>query len=826
MFKMRKLFLFLILFCALMTTAPLIGCGCGDDDDDSSGGGDDDVDATACAIGASTYEDGAVNPDNPCLYCNPMLSAGGWSLVADGSDCDDGLYCNGSDACDSGSCVHDGDPCGDDETCNEDADACDDADDDADDDTVPPGQCLIGEDAYNDGDTAPGNVCLICDPDENQTGWTLNDGQACDDEQYCNGTDTCASGSCSVHTGDPCPDDGSFCNGAESCNETGDQCENEGDPCGENDFCDEDNDVCDPVHNQPAGSKVSGTVTINGQALNAFYPDEYFYGTVSLWNDSRAESYLGYFDYDGSYAFPYVENGTYNLEIVFEYYGDYDIEYTNSYLAQNVVMNDADVEVNPDMTFYEVSGAVTDSGGSALNETTLAIIGTAASKAPTAFDCVTEITMPEDGNTYSVYTPAYDDYTFRWTPLSGLGIATEWEDGVDVSADMTKDHQFAAATNDIEVLFTSDGGNIRYDWAYYMEMSFIFDNGTRAYEAFEENVGSVTMALNDGDYDVVAEVKGSGDDQYTHYYNPDLTANVSGDADVEFDIPLFTVDGTVTDKNGAPFEDAQVYAMHGTFPEDDPGATGWAIYTRASTDENGQYTLKLPEGEYDFRYEPPYNTTDHVTEVVEDVTINADETRDYQFQTDPIFMTGTVTIGGLSPEAYFGSLIVFGEMTLYDANGAEYYGEIYGDGAYSTPLAAGLTYTATCYISAMVGLVNMTDWYIGELQADINPTVDFTQDYNLTMYELYGNIMQSDGETPAAGVNVVVADEAGMEWYRGAGDDFFVANKLVIFGGSYSMKVPEGTFKVGFMDYNTGYTEFAADQVIEGDTQLDFVFGN
>src|SRR5690349_15195366 len=32
-----------------------------------------------------------------------------------------------------------------------------------------------------------------------------NDGASCDDGVFCNGTDTCDAGGCSLHTGDPCP---------------------------------------------------------------------------------------------------------------------------------------------------------------------------------------------------------------------------------------------------------------------------------------------------------------------------------------------------------------------------------------------------------------------------------------------------------------------------------------------------------------------------------------------------------------------------------------------------------------------------------------------
>ncbi len=47
----------------------------------------------------------------------------------------------------------------------------------------------------------------------------INNTAACDDSLFCNGTDTCSAGACTVHTGDPCP--GTVCN---TCQEATDSC--------------------------------------------------------------------------------------------------------------------------------------------------------------------------------------------------------------------------------------------------------------------------------------------------------------------------------------------------------------------------------------------------------------------------------------------------------------------------------------------------------------------------------------------------------------------------------------------------------------------------
>ena len=72
---------------------------------------------------------------------------------------------------------------------------------------------------------------------------------SCDNGTFCDGEETCVAGSCEVGT-DPCPDDGLFCTGVEGCDELGDACTTTGDPCVDgndctDDTCDEGGDVCD-----------------------------------------------------------------------------------------------------------------------------------------------------------------------------------------------------------------------------------------------------------------------------------------------------------------------------------------------------------------------------------------------------------------------------------------------------------------------------------------------------------------------------------------------------------------------------------------------------
>ena len=146
-------------------------------------------------------DEGNVCTDNECD------GLGGCLVVANNSDpCDDGVFCNGADTCDAGACsINAGNPCtaGGEcaDNCNEVLDNCFD----------PPGT----------GCTDDGNPCTddICDG--NGACVHINNSLPCDDGLFCNGTDTCDGGSCSIHTGDPCSG-GTEC--SDACNETADNC--------------------------------------------------------------------------------------------------------------------------------------------------------------------------------------------------------------------------------------------------------------------------------------------------------------------------------------------------------------------------------------------------------------------------------------------------------------------------------------------------------------------------------------------------------------------------------------------------------------------------
>jgi len=196
--------------------------------------------------------------DNPCTTDSCVSVGDGCSNTNNTIACNDGIYCNGTDTCSGGSCSqHSGDPCpgadgdGDcSETCNDVADDCSAADPNGsscDDGAYCNGTdtCSGGSCSQHTGDPCPGpdgdgDCSESCnDVADNCSAADPND-SACDDGTYCNGTDTCSGGSCSQHSGDPCPGADGDADCSESCNETADNCsanDPNGSACDDGTYC-------------------------------------------------------------------------------------------------------------------------------------------------------------------------------------------------------------------------------------------------------------------------------------------------------------------------------------------------------------------------------------------------------------------------------------------------------------------------------------------------------------------------------------------------------------------------------------------------------------
>ena len=275
--------------------------------------------ADTCAGGLCNDHAGAVCPgvdgDSDCSESCSDSAAGCTGDDPQGAPCDDGIYCNGADTCSGGSCsVHAGNPCpgpdGDGncaESCSEGTDTCTAADPNA--SACNDGLFCNGADSCSSGNCSghAGNPCAGADGDgncsetcdETADACTAADPNSspCNDGLYCNGTDTCLSGFCSQHAGDPCPgpdgdgdctetcnegtdactaadlntsacNDGLFCNGADTCS-AGNCSQHAGNPCQGADgdincaeSCSEANDNC--LAADPNDSPCSDALFCNG----------------------------------------------------------------------------------------------------------------------------------------------------------------------------------------------------------------------------------------------------------------------------------------------------------------------------------------------------------------------------------------------------------------------------------------------------------------------------------------------------------------------------------------------------------------------------------
>jgi hypothetical protein len=100
--------------------------------------------------------------------------------------------------------------------------------------------CTIDSECVAAGTTNSENSCDICDPARSTSDWSPNDGESCNDGQFCTVEDVCDGSTC-VGTGRGC-DDGIACNGVSVCDEDLDQCVPGQGQCGD--------DICDLVLDQ------------------------------------------------------------------------------------------------------------------------------------------------------------------------------------------------------------------------------------------------------------------------------------------------------------------------------------------------------------------------------------------------------------------------------------------------------------------------------------------------------------------------------------------------------------------------------------------------
>ena len=224
--------------------------------------------------------------DNDCTtndHCDQVGQCIG-SFVANGSACDDGTFCNGTDSCQAGECTgHAGDPCAGNTncvaTCDEGADQCT---------STPFVPCTDDGNSCTD-DVCDGNaVCThpplaigavcrpsagFCDPAEVCLGGgvpcpsdvLLPNGTVCSD--MCTTGGVCQDGGCTTGTPVDCDDD-DVCNGLETCDPLTGCVPGQTLDCSDGNAC--TSDVCAPVEGCSNPNVVDGSACDDGQRCTLF----------------------------------------------------------------------------------------------------------------------------------------------------------------------------------------------------------------------------------------------------------------------------------------------------------------------------------------------------------------------------------------------------------------------------------------------------------------------------------------------------------------------------------------------------------------------------
>lgn len=160
-----------------------------------------------CDIDGACYDNGDVNPDNPCEACFVLVARDAFSPDDEGI-CDDGDDCTVDDVCRDGLCIGGPSPCDDGNpcttsVCDEETGACvnvnvegpcSDGDPCTVGDMCMDGLCMPGADPLSCDD---GNVCTSnrCEPGVGCVA-EPNDGAPCDDGNLCTSGDVCQDGLC------------------------------------------------------------------------------------------------------------------------------------------------------------------------------------------------------------------------------------------------------------------------------------------------------------------------------------------------------------------------------------------------------------------------------------------------------------------------------------------------------------------------------------------------------------------------------------------------------------------------------------------------------
>lgn len=225
------------------------GGGGGGGDDGGGGPTSCQVDADCdngdfCDGGESCVNNLCVNGLAPCAGQSCDEAADACVACVIDADCDNGVFCDGAESCVNNACVDSTDPCAG-SICAESIDACVD--------------CLTNVDCSN-GNACDGTESCIAGSCQTGTPLVCNDSNPCTDDS-CNPSIGCQF----VNDNTNSCNNGQFCDGQETCSSG--SCQSSGDPCDSDETCNESSNTCVGA---PAGNVVY--IDDNGSAQPGWNP--------------------------------------------------------------------------------------------------------------------------------------------------------------------------------------------------------------------------------------------------------------------------------------------------------------------------------------------------------------------------------------------------------------------------------------------------------------------------------------------------------------------------------------------------------------------------
>ncbi len=269
-------------------------------------------------------------------------------------------------------------------------------------------------------------------------------------------------------------------------------------------------------------------------------------------------------------------------------------------------------------------------------------------------------------------------YDLRVTPPSGSGFAIYVEQDVVISE----------ATEVLDIVLIAEGGSMSGVVRGYAGVAlsgmrvyaYAGTSSTQVAYTDTDDDGGYAFNLGAGTYRFLVQPIDYGTQgapsSYFYYYSP--TTEVSTATELDLQLPVARITGTVTDPDGAPVPDV---TLSSTGSGSAPLSSYWyASGTSATSDADGNYEFYVFTGSNTFAVTP---SSEFATIVEQNITISDDAVRDYVLSA-PIGISGVVrghagvAVSGMRVYAYAGTSST--QMAYTDTD---------DDGGYAFNLGAG-----------------------------------------------------------------------------------------------------------------------------------------